>query len=185
MDNPSAPNIGGFENPTTTSEKKNESVVVDNFYNKHEEKKEKEPNVVVDYIDSTGNPVYEVTYNTDYDKMENNEVNDGDFIFNGFFIDTTSGDIQIETSVGKLKYLRNRFFYTITAEDCTSADDLIITLPYKISNPEMITINSKNGKMTYNDHYKLSEDGMDIRIDKKYVFLKEEQILELYIYDLK
>jgi len=76
-----------------------------------------------------------------------------------------------------------RYFYTITQSDIDTTSDVIITIPEKINNPNLIIINSKYGEMKYGDHY-IIENFVNVRIKRQTVNLEVGMIIEIYTYKL-
>jgi len=46
-----------------------------------------------------------------------------------------------------------------------------------------LSLVSKAGPLTYWDHYKITNNGWEITIDKTHVTLEEKDILEIYVYE--
>jgi len=105
-------------------------------------------------------------------------------------VDGTSG-IYIEPDAPegcgtsrKEKQFVNRYFHIVTQVEADSTSTVEIDLDETITDSEMITVSSKYGKMTYGDHYKLSDDGKKIIINKQYVSLSKDDLVEIYTYKL-
>jgi len=78
-----------------------------------------------------------------------------------------------------------RYFHIITEADAKSTVDIQITLPEPIFDMRALIVNSKNGPMTYGDHYYVTKDGKTLVIRVDTVTLVEGEIIELYVYTLE
>jgi len=77
---------------------------------------------------------------------------------------------------------RTRYFYIITQQDVDSTGDIEITLPETVDDHRLLILVSKNGQLTYWDHYRISDDGETLTIITDYVEFDPGDVLELYMY---
>lgn len=78
--------------------------------------------------------------------------------------------------------LKTRYYHIVTKEEADSTDTVIITIPEKIEDITLFSLYGKYGKLNYGDHY-LIENQDELIIDKTYVTLEENDVLELFIYE--
>lgn len=119
-------------------------------------------------------------------------VRDGEFSEESYLesglIDGTSG-IYIQPinpenceQTKKEKIFNTRYFHIATQSEADSTSTVVITLLERILDSDLIVVSGKYGKLLYGDHYKLATDGWSIIIDKRYVELKKDDMLEIYSY---
>lgn len=94
------------------------------------------------------------------------------------------------TFVGDFEY-NTRYFHVVSAEDMASISDgtsylyIDLTSAQQITFPKILIVNSKDGPMTYQDHYYLDNDGWRLVIrTNDTVTLEEGWVLELFVYKL-
>jgi len=78
-----------------------------------------------------------------------------------------------------------RYFHEISQEQADSTANLEITLPERIVDQKTLIVNSKDGPMSYGDHYIIKDNGWTLLIktvDPDNVDLEAGWILELYVY---
>jgi hypothetical protein len=77
-----------------------------------------------------------------------------------------------------------RYFHIVTQEEADSTTTVDFTLPEQIlpKDSDLLRVQGRYGALTYKDHYSISDDGLDIIIDKSHVTLKKDDVLELYFY---
>jgi hypothetical protein len=75
-----------------------------------------------------------------------------------------------------------RYYHIVTKAEADSTTDVKFKLPEHIANRRLLMINSADGLLNYGDHYTLSNDGWYVTIHVAYVDLKEDQVLEIYVY---
>lgn len=78
---------------------------------------------------------------------------------------------------------KTRYFHEITESETKSIIDVDITLPEQITDERLLLVNSKNGSLSYGDHYIIVDDGWTLRIKIAYVTLEVGMFIELYIYE--
>lgn len=100
--------------------------------------------------------------------------------------ETSSGEFKIIDAVKecdtKELIFRTRYYHIITKEEAEKIDSFNITIPEKVI-PNRLVLIGKDGHLSYGDHYLLNDDGITITIYTKYVSVRENDLLELYIYD--
>ena len=101
-------------------------------------------------------------------------------------LDSTSNSTVIipsEATITELKskVFRTRYYHVVTKSEADSTTVIDITIPESISDHNLLVLNGKYGELTYWDHYKIINETI-LRIDKQYVELEENDILEIYIY---
>ena len=81
---------------------------------------------------------------------------------------------------------KTRYFHEVTQADIDSTSNLEITLPEQIIDLKIMIVNSKEGELSYGDHYVIEDNGWTLvikTVDPPNVFLEEGWILELYVYE--
>lgn len=94
-------------------------------------------------------------------------------------IDTTATIVYRDYMI-----LHNRYYHEVTAEEVDSTADIIFDLPETVTDPDLLYVNSKHGKLNYKDHYDIINSGTQIQIHINYVTLTSGMIIELYYYVL-
>lgn len=143
-------------------------------------------------------PDTRMLYNFNWDWGLNYDINTPDKLGYMNPSDTTCN----VTFVGDYVY-KTRYFHTITAEEaatCDTTNNIILTLPEQIIDPNILIINSKDGQLMYGDHYYLTDNGTTLVIrtgdtqtqrwescppvveHTPWICLEEGWVLELYIY---
>lgn len=84
----------------------------------------------------------------------------------------------------KEKQISNRYFHVITQADVDATNVVEINLLEQVTDPDLITVTGKYGRMLYGDHYVLSDSGHKITIYKEYVSIKLDDLIEIYTYKL-
>ena len=134
------------------------------------------------------------TYNSD-----EVPVNISTFTTEMIYVDSTTGDeINIDSTTPiiinqlpdhaditnkKELLFKTRYFHIVTEEEADSTTTAEFTLPEVILNKNTLIVNGKYGHLAYGDHYTISEDGENIIINKTYVNLDVDDVLELYVYE--
>jgi len=84
---------------------------------------------------------------------------------------------------------RNRYFHIITESEALVLSDntsyIEVELLEEITDFNTLIINSKNGELTYSEHYDLITETNSVRIYAEYVTLEEDDILEIYVFEIK
>jgi len=75
-----------------------------------------------------------------------------------------------------------RYYHVVTESDTTA--DIVITLPEVVTDPKLILLYTKYGEMAYGDYWLLDPTGTTLTIYKKYILLKEGDVIEIYIYEV-
>ena len=76
-----------------------------------------------------------------------------------------------------------RYFHIITESDLDTTANLQITLPEQIIDPKILIVNSREGQMSYGDHYNIINDGWTLEIrTSDTVGLEVGWVLELFVY---
>lgn len=88
-------------------------------------------------------------------------------------VEKTETDIQFKT----------RYFHIVTEEQAESIEDIVISLPEQVLDPELILVNSKHGPMDYGVHYTLENSGLDLRFIIEDVKFDKGDFVEIYIFD--
>lgn len=101
--------------------------------------------------------------------------------------DTSNSTINYDDATSEIEYTKHlvfntRYYHVVTSSEAESTTDVDISLPESIDDPDYLLVNSKNGLLTYNDHYSIVDNGDTLRIKIDYVDLVEGQIIELYVY---
>ena len=101
---------------------------------------------------------------------------------------TSSGTIDLNPdkivklcSKDELKF-KTRYFHIVTKSESESTTSFNITIPEVVTVDKLVLI-GKSGPMTYGSHYTLSTDGITLTILTTNVDLRENDMLELFIYD--
>lgn len=81
------------------------------------------------------------------------------------------------------RLFKTRYYHILTKEEADSTTVIEITLPEQIIDHQLLSLVSKAGPLTYWDHYKITNNGWEITIDKTHVTLEEKDILEIYVYE--
>lgn len=116
----------------------------------------------IDTIDSTLNTPIDATSNT---------------VFHEWPIEMpTEASIQ-----KKYKEEKIRYYHIITQQEADSTSYIDISLPHPVNDYKLLLLNARAGTLTYHDHYTLI-DGLIIRINKEYVSLVKDEVLEVYVY---
>jgi len=138
----------------------------------------------------TSNDVYETGTVLDENKMTTIPTNIDSFVIDvdhqfesGEKIpldDDAEGTLASSTS----KIMKTRYYHIVTKEEAEAEDYIEISLPSGeiIEDEELLILNGKYGQMKYGDHYELV-DGVTIKINKTYVTLEEDDVLEIYTYE--
>ena len=77
---------------------------------------------------------------------------------------------------------KTRYMHVITNAEAHSQTNVEIDIPEQVTNERMVLVNSKDGLLSYGDHYIFSDDGWTLIIRINYVKLKEGQVIEMYMY---
>jgi len=77
---------------------------------------------------------------------------------------------------------RTRYFHMITKAEEDAEKTFTIAAPEKVYFDRLILI-SRNGPLSYGDHYEVSDDGLEIIIKQEYTRFKKNEMLEMYVYD--
>jgi len=118
-------------------------------------------------------------------------VSDGEFFEEAYIdsglVDGTSGVIiQSEPALcdssRKEKSFNMRYFHIVTQSDADSTSTITIDLLEQITDSDLIAVTGPSGKLNYGDHYNLATDGWSIIINKQYVHLSKDDMLEIYSY---
>ncbi len=77
---------------------------------------------------------------------------------------------------------KTRYFHIVTEQEADSTADIEIVLPEVIDDPRLLAVVSKNGPLTYWDHYTIDDNGTILTIKHEYVHLDSGDVIELYVY---
>ena len=126
-----------------------------------------------DYRPPEDRDIWNVSWDWGLDATSNSEIIDAeDATANVRFV----GDFTFKT----------RYFHTVTQSDIDDNTSVLdITLPETIERPRILIVNSKDGALSYKDHYDVTNGGDNLRIFLDYVPLTPGQVLELYVYEIK
>jgi hypothetical protein len=101
--------------------------------------------------------------------------------------DSTTANIiapeEVDVSDKKTRRFKTRYYHIVTKQEEDETDTVYITLPETITDDMLLLLYGKYGPLAYGDHYTLNTAGTILSIYKKYVFLNEGDILELYVYE--
>lgn len=100
-------------------------------------------------------------------------------------ITTDPCDSTSEVVYSNTLEFKRRYMHIVTQAEIDSTSNLIITIPEQIYDNNVLIVNSKDGQMSYGDHYTLQVSGSDTLLTIRTtdtVYLKAGWVLELYIY---
>ena len=100
--------------------------------------------------------------------------------------ETSSGEIHItgaikECQKRELKF-KTRYAHIVTKAEAEAQDVFYINIPEKVTKERLVLL-SKTGHLIYGTQYSLNDDGDVIAIYVDNIDLRENDLLELYIYD--
>ena len=125
-----------------------------------------------DYQPPVNRELYNVEWNLGLDETSNNTITVD-------YCDSTSnvsftGDYLFKT----------RYFHEVTQLEIDSTNNLTISLPEQVTDERMLVVNSKDGSLSYGDHYKIENNGWTLIVrTTDTVNLKAGWLLELYYYE--
>lgn len=98
---------------------------------------------------------------------------------------TSSGEVHITHAIKECSkrelVFHTRYNHLVTKTEADAQVSFNINIPEKVSEERLVLI-GKYGPLLYGDHYILNNEGNVITIYKEYVELRENDLLELYIY---
>jgi hypothetical protein len=83
----------------------------------------------------------------------------------------------------KTRVFKTRYYHIVTDSEATSVTTIDINLPEVVTDHNLLKFVGKYGELKYGDHYTIVSGGTIIRVDKVYVSLQTNDILEIYIYE--
>ena len=89
----------------------------------------------------------------------------------------------INTADGRILEFETRYYHQVTQEDVDSTSTIEITLPEIVLCNEGLILNGNNGKFSYGDHYTINDTGEALIINKEYVTLEKDDMLEIFVYN--
>jgi len=89
-----------------------------------------------------------------------------------------------EGTVGnkKTRQFKTRYYHIISQSEADSTTYIDITLPETITDSNLIRLVGQYGSLIYGDHYTIILDGKYLRINKTYVTLQNNDVLEIFVY---
>jgi len=127
--------------------------------------------------------------NTSYSTSEEVPVNIDSFESNiDHGLDSTSNStiaFPDEGTIGNInsRIFKTRYYHIVTASEATSVTTIDVILPEIVTDNNLLKLSGKYGELLYGDHYNIISSGTIIRINKEYVILEENDIIEIYIYN--
>jgi len=80
------------------------------------------------------------------------------------------------------RVFKTRYYHIVTKEEAASTTYVDIGISETVTDKDLLKLVGKAGILDYYDHYTIIDDGTTIQINKTYVTLEEDDILEIYIY---
>ena len=90
---------------------------------------------------------------------------------------------DVRVSDKKTRNFKTRYYHVVTQAEQDSTSYVYITLPETITDNMLLLLYGKYGPYAYGDHYTINTAGTILTINKTYVYLSENDILELYVYE--
>jgi len=98
-------------------------------------------------------------------------------------IDTDVCDTTSDVIYRSALEFKTRYLHEVTQAEIDSTSNLVITLTDQVNDQELLIVNSKEGELSYGDHYYIENNGWNLVIrTTDTVNLKEGWFLELYYY---
>jgi len=91
-------------------------------------------------------------------------------------------NVNVEDPSKKNISFKTRYYHIVTQQEVDSTSNVEIIIPETVNDKNLFKLVGKYGELIYGDHYTIDSIGTILTIIKENVELKNEDILELFIY---